>query len=60
MSSGTLVASYSLNHNATKNQYTDAIFMTRKNEKQPSFALLTEQWLKVYHNLKEVHAFRAE
>ena len=60
MDHGVLLGSYGLEHNRTKERYVDITFITRKEEKNPSFAILTNQWFKVYTNLKEDQSFSAE
>ncbi len=59
MGSGELLGSYPLQQNSTKETYVDATFINKNGEKQLSFALLSNQWLRVYKEKKEVRAYRA-
>ncbi len=60
LKNGELLKSFELQHNRTKEMYTDAVFLGKPTDEKPGFALTTNQWLKMYNtDFKESYAVKA-
>ncbi len=60
MGTGVLLASYALVQNDTKDSHVDVVFIKKKDEVGLEFALLSNQWVRIYKDKKEIHAIRAQ
>lgn len=59
MRTGAMVESLSLAHNESKPLHVDAVFTETSEENNPSFALMTNEWLEVYENFDKKMSIQA-
>ena len=53
ISNGSLLGSFELKNKAAVPVYIDAVFLDNSDENDPSFALLTDDWVKIYEGLQQ-------
>eukprot|EP00826_Nyctotherus_ovalis_P045743 TRINITY_DN5091_c0_g7_i1.p1 TRINITY_DN5091_c0_g7~~TRINITY_DN5091_c0_g7_i1.p1 ORF type:complete len:184 (-),score=46.41 TRINITY_DN5091_c0_g7_i1:314-865(-) len=59
MRTGAMIESLSLTHNESKPLYVDSVFTGASEDNNPSFALMTNEWLEVYENFDKKMSIQA-